>query len=90
LQIALCRLLEGRITEKSSKIEFGTKPALILSEGWTKIPARQTDGPRHSGSAKLTLKCFIHFNDRMEGIIHILLAVAVILFVERMILAGIV
>lgn len=34
------------------------------------------------------LKCFIHFNDRMEGIIHILLIFAVILLVERLIQAG--
>lgn len=34
------------------------------------------------------LTCFIHFKDDMEEVIHILLALAVILLVERLVQAG--
>jgi hypothetical protein len=38
------------------------------------------------GVSKLT--CFIHIKEDMEGVIHILLALAIMLLVERLIQAG--
>lgn len=69
--------------------EGGTKSALKIT-GRNTISGTTVKNPSAGPVLfrRTKLRCFIHFSDQMEGIVHILLVLAVIPLVERLIQAG--